>query len=232
MGDHPTGGLALAGIALALYGRERTGMGQRVDVSLLSSGCWANGVDLQFALAFEKDHDRTSRKRVGNPLSNSYQAGCGRWLRLCMMESVRYWPAFCRALGRPDLEHDPRFESDVQRAANREELISLLEAVFATKTRDEWAPLLDQHKLPWDPVQSMTEVAQDPSFLANGYVTEYEHFSGQRVRAVASPVQLSEMPAEVRFGAPEHGQHNEEILLDLGFSWDDIERLKERKAIL
>jgi crotonobetainyl-CoA:carnitine CoA-transferase CaiB-like acyl-CoA transferase len=232
MGDHPTGGLALAGIALALYARERTGIGQKVDVSLLSSGCWVNGVDLQFALAFERDHDRTSRRRVANPLSNSYQAECGRWLRLCMMESVRYWPAFCQALGRPDLEHDPRFESDVQRAANREELISLLEAVFATKSRDEWAPLLDQHRLPWDPVQSMTEVAQDPSVLANGYVTEYEHFTGQRVRAVASPVQLSETPAEVRFGAPEHGQHNEEILLELGFSWDDIERLKEKKAIL
>jgi crotonobetainyl-CoA:carnitine CoA-transferase CaiB-like acyl-CoA transferase len=68
--------------------------------------------------------------------------------------------------------------------------------------------------------------------LANDYVTEYEHFSGQRVRAMASPIQLSETPAEVRYGAPEHGQHNEEILLELGYSWDDIERLKERRAIL
>jgi crotonobetainyl-CoA:carnitine CoA-transferase CaiB-like acyl-CoA transferase len=232
MGDHPTGSLALAGIALALYARERTGTGQKVDVSLLSSGCWVNGVDLQFALAFGTDRPRISRKQVANPLSNSYQARCGRWLRLCMMESVRYWPAFCRALGRPDLEHDPRFESDTERAANREELISLLGEIIATKTRDEWAPLFDQHKLPWDPVPTMTEVAQDPSVLANGYVTEYEHFSGQRVRAVASPVQLSETPAKVRFGAPEHGQHNEEILLDLGFGWDEIERLKERRAIL
>jgi crotonobetainyl-CoA:carnitine CoA-transferase CaiB-like acyl-CoA transferase len=232
MGDHPTGSLALAGIALALYARERTGTGQKVDASLLSSGCWVNGVDLQFALAFGTDRPRIARKQVANPLSNSYQARCGRWLRLCMMESIRYWPAFCAALGRPDLEHDPRFESDTERAANREELISLLGEIIATKSRDEWAPLFDQHKLPWDPVPSMTEVAQDPSVLANGYVTEYEHFSGQRVRAVASPVQLSETPAGVRFGAPEHGQHNEEILLELGFGWDDIERLKERRAIL
>ena len=232
MGDHPTGGLALAGIALALYARERSGIGQKVDVSLLGSGCWVNGVDLQFALAFGRDHDRTSRRQVANPLSNSYQARCGRWLRLCIMESVRYWPTFCKALGRPDLEHDPRFESDIQRAANREELISLLEEIMAIKTRDEWAPLFDQYKLPWDPVQTMTEVAQDPSVLANDYITEYEHFSGRGVRAVASPIQLSETPAKVRYGAPEHGQHNEEILLELGFSWDDIERLKERKAIL
>jgi crotonobetainyl-CoA:carnitine CoA-transferase CaiB-like acyl-CoA transferase len=149
-----------------------------------------------------------------------------------MMESVRYWPTFCRVLGRPDLEHDPRFESDTQRAANHEGLISLLEEIIATRTRDEWAPIFDQHKLPWDPVQTMTEVAQDASVLANGYVTEYDHFSGQRVRAMASPIQLSETPAEVRYGAPEHGQHNEEILLELGYSWDDIERLKERRAIL
>lgn len=232
MGDHPTGNFTLAGIALALYVRERTGVGQKVDVSLLGSGCWINGVDLQWALAFGRDHARVSRKQVPNPLSNSYQAGCGRWLRLCMMESDRHWPAFCRALGRPDLEHDPRFQSHTERMANCEELIALLEEVIATRNRDEWAPLFDQHKLPWDPIQTMTEVAQDPCVLVNDYITEYEHFSGRTVRGPASPIQLSETPASVRHGAPEHGQHNEEILLELGYSWDDIERLKEKRAIL
>jgi crotonobetainyl-CoA:carnitine CoA-transferase CaiB-like acyl-CoA transferase len=232
MGDHPTGGLTLAGIALALFVRERTGVGQRIDVSLLGSGCWINGADLQTALAFGRDRLRVSRKEVPNPLSNSYQAGCGRWLRFCMMESVRYWPAFCRAVGRPDLQRDPRFESDRQRAANCRELVSLIEEIIAAKTRDEWAPVFDEHALPWDPIRTLTEVTQDAAVLANGYVTEYEHFSGQRVRSVASPIQLSETPAAVRQGSPEHGQHNEEILLDLGYSWPDIERLKEKRAIL
>ncbi len=232
MGDHPTGGLTLAGIALALYARERTGVGQKVDVSLLGSGCWTNGVDLQWALAFGRDHPRISRKQVPNPLSNSYQARCGRWLRLCMMDSDRYWPTFCKALGRPDLERDPRFESHVERIANCEALISLLEETIAAKDRDEWAPVFDEHRLPWDPVQTMTGVAEDPCVLANEYITEYEHFSGRRVKGLASPIQLSETPAGVRHGAPEHGQHNEEILLELGFSWDDIERLKEKRAIL
>jgi crotonobetainyl-CoA:carnitine CoA-transferase CaiB-like acyl-CoA transferase len=232
MGDHPTGNFALAGIALALYVRERTGMGQKVDVSLLGSGCWINGVDLQWALAFGADHPRISRKQVPNPLSNSYQARCGRWLRLCMMESDRYWPAFCRALGRPDLERDPRFGSHVERMNNCEELISLLEEIIATKDRDEWAPLFDEYRLPWDPVHTMTEVAQDPCVLANDCITEYEHFSGRRVRGLASPIKLSETPARVRHGAPEHGQHNEEILIELGFTWEDIERLKGRRAIL
>ena len=232
MGDHPTGGLALAGIALALYARERTGMGQKVDVSLLGSGCWTNGVDLQWALAFGTNPPRFSRKQVLNPLSNSYQPRCGRWLRLCMMESDRYWPAFCKALGRPDLQDDPRFESYVERATNREALISLLEEIIATKNRDEWAPLFDEHKLPWDPVQTMTEVTQDPCVLANDCITEYEHFAGRRVKSLASPIQLSETPPGVRHGAPEHGQHNEEILLELGFNWDEIERLKEKRAIL
>jgi crotonobetainyl-CoA:carnitine CoA-transferase CaiB-like acyl-CoA transferase len=232
MGDHPTGGLALAGIALALYVRERTGVGQKVDLSLLGSGCWVNGVDLQWALAFGSNPPRFSRKQAINPLSNSYQARCGRWLRLCMMESDRYWPAFCAALGRPDLGGDPRFESHFQRAANREALIALLEEIIAGKDRDEWAPLFDRYELPWDPVQTMTEVAQDRCVLANDCITEYEHFSGRRVKCLASPIQLSETPAGVRKGAPEHGQHNEEILLELGFTWDDIERLKEKRAIL
>jgi len=232
MGDHPTGALALAGIVLALYARERTGIGQKVDVSLLGTGCWVNGVDLQWALAFGADPPRFSRKEAINPLSNSYRARCGCWLHFCMMDSDRYWPLLCQALGRPDMEVDPRFATHFQRAANREVLIPLLEEVIATKDRDEWASLFDQYKLPWDPVLTMTEVARDPCVLANDYTTEYEHFSGQRVKSLASPVQLSETPAAVRHGAPEHGQHNEEILLELGFTWDEIERLKEKRAIL
>jgi len=232
MGDHPTGALGLAGIVLALYARERTGIGQKVDVSLLGTGCWVNGVDLQWALAFGADPPRFSRKEAINPLSNSYQARCGRWLHFCMMDSDRYWTVLCQALGRPDMEVDPRFATHFQRAANREVLIPLLEEVIATKDRDEWASLFDQYKLPWDPVLTMTEVAKDPCVLANDYTTEYEHFSGQRVKGLASPVQLSETPAGVRYGAPEHGQHNEEILLELGFTWDEIERLKEKRAIL
>jgi crotonobetainyl-CoA:carnitine CoA-transferase CaiB-like acyl-CoA transferase len=232
MGDHPTGGFALAGIALALYARERTGVGQKIDVSLLGSGCWINGVDLQWTLAFGSNPPNLSRKKVPNPLSNSYQARCGRWLRFCMMESDRYWPVFCQVLGRPDLQGDPRFGSFVERANNREALISIIEEIIATKDRDEWAPLFDEYDLPWDPIQTMTEVAQDPSVLANDCIAEYEHFSGRQVRSVASPIQLSETPAAVRHGAPEHGQHNEEILLEMGFNWDDIERLKEKRAIL
>jgi crotonobetainyl-CoA:carnitine CoA-transferase CaiB-like acyl-CoA transferase len=148
------------------------------------------------------------------------------------MESDRYWPAFCVALARPDLQSDPRFESHFRRAANREALIALLEEIIAGKDRDEWAPIFDRHELPWDPVQTMTEVAQDPCVLANDCITEYEHFSGRKVKSPASPIQLSETPAGVRQGAPEHGQHNEEILLELGFTWDEIERLKEKRAIL
>jgi formyl-CoA transferase len=212
--------------------RERTGRGQKVDVSLLGTGCWINGSDLQWALAFGKDHERVSRRRTPNPLSNSYQAGCGRWLRFCMMDSDRYWPTFCKALDRPDLEHDPRFKSSGERWNNCQELISLLEEIIGTRTLEEWTPVFDGYKLPWDPVKSMTEVAQDPCVLANDYVTEYKHFSGQKVRAPACPVQLSETPAEVPRGAPEHGQHNEEVLLELGLGWDDIARLKDKGAIL
>jgi crotonobetainyl-CoA:carnitine CoA-transferase CaiB-like acyl-CoA transferase len=115
---------------------------------------------------------------------------------------------------------------------NRDALISILEEIIATKDRDEWAPIFDQYELPWDPVQTMTEVAQDPCVLANDCITEYEHFSGRRVKSVASPIHLGETPAAVRHGAPEHGQHNEEILLEMGFDWNEIERLKEKRAIL
>jgi len=231
MGDHTVSAFLLSGIVLALYVRERTGMGQRVDVSLISSGCFVAGVDLQAMLATGREIPRVSRRTVDNPLYNFYHCKDGKWVQLVMFQSDRYWSSLCRALGREDLEHDSRFSSHQKRAENNKELISLLDEVIGTKTRDDWAPLFHENGLVWGPVQTMTEVVEDPCVLANNYIVEYEHFSRGKIRGIGCPVQLSRNPAETPRGAPEHSQHTEEVLLELGYNWDDISKLKEKKAI-
>ncbi len=232
LGDSVTGGFMLGGIALALYTRERTGLGQKVDVSLLGAANWVNNLAVQGVLIYKKDAPKLSRKRVGNPLVSEYQAKCGRWAEFDMRQTDRFWPGLCKALGRPELEHDPRFDSHEKRVANNEALIALLDEIIATRTLAEWQPLFDEHGLDWGPIQTMTDVMDDPCVLENDYIVEYEHFSRGAVKGPGCPIQLSEMPPRPPQGAPEHGQHTEEVLLGLGFDWGDIERLKEKRTIL
>jgi crotonobetainyl-CoA:carnitine CoA-transferase CaiB-like acyl-CoA transferase len=232
MGDMTTGIATLGGIMMALFVRERTGQGQAVDVSLLGTGCWVNGTDMQAALADGVGRPRTSRTQRRNALYNAYQAGCGRWFQFAMAQSDRYWTALCQALEQPDLEGDPRFDTHEKRLLNTEDLIATLDTIVATRSREEWGPRFDTHGLVWGPALSMSEVINDPCVLENQYAVEYEHPAGGRVKGLGIPVQLSATPAQRPCGAPEYGQHTEEVLLALGYSWEQIAQLKEQQVIV
>jgi crotonobetainyl-CoA:carnitine CoA-transferase CaiB-like acyl-CoA transferase len=232
VGDSVTGGFMLGGIALALYARERTGLGQKVDVSLLGAANWVNNLAVQGVVTYGKNAPRLPRKRAGNPLVNEYRAKCGRWAVFDMRQTDRFWAGLCKALGKPELEHDARFGSHEARLANNEELIALLDEIIATRTLAEWQSRFYENDLDWGPIQTMTDVMDDASVLENDYIVEYEHFSRGAMKGPGGPIQLSEMPPVPPRGAPEHGQHTEEVLLELGYGWDDIERLKQRRTIL
>ncbi len=231
VGDSVTGGFMLGGIALALYARERTGVGQKVDVSLLGAANWVNNLAVQGVLTYKKDAPKLPRTRAGNPLVSEYRAKCGRWAEFDMRQTDRFWSGLCKALGRPELEHDPRFDSHQKRMINNQELVALLDEIVATRTLAEWAPIFYENGMDWGPIQTMTDVMDDPCVLENDYIVEYEHFSRGAVKGPGCPFQLSEMPPRPPQGAPEHGQHTEEVLLELGLTWDDIGRLKEKGAI-
>jgi len=230
-GDHTTGMFMLGGIALALYARERTGRGQRVDVSLLSSGIWVAGVENQGALTCGVNVPKLARKKCNNPIFNHYQCKDGKWVVFDMLQSDRFWPSFCKALMREDLEHDPRFFSSEKRMENNEELIAIIDEVLATRNRDEWEQQFKDKDIVWQRVQTSGEVIHDPWVLDNNYIVEYEHHIHGKIKGIACPIQLSENPTRVPRAAPEFSQHTEEILLELGYSWDDISKLKDNKVI-
>jgi len=229
------GGVMLAyGVLAALFARERHGVGQEVDASHLGSMTWLQGLSVSCRLMAGFALPRGYRSQAGNPLWNHYECKDGRWLALAMLQSDRYWPDFCRALGRPELSTDERFEGGYQRAQNRVAAVAILDEVFATRTRDEWVAHLSESEgdFIFTIVNSVDELPDDPQVLANDYVVDFDHPAHGKTRVLGIPVQLGETPGAVRLPAPELGQHTEEVLLEiLGYDWNRIAELRERKVI-
>lgn len=226
-----TGGLALAGgIAAALFRRERTGEPSVVDLSLLGTAMWILAPDIIATKLIGGEFPAFGRSDAPNPIVNSYRTKDGRWLFLNMLQPDRFWPDLCRRLGRPDLIDDPRFADGMLRFQNRIECVRELDAIFAQRTLDEWRTALADAEGVWAPMQTPRELHDDPQAIANGYLAEVQRPDGTRFTLVANPVQFDETTPALR-PAPEHGQHTEELLLELGLSWEEIGACKEAGAI-
>ena len=228
MGDHTTSSLLVAGVLAALFQRERSGVGQEVEASLLNTGLWVLGADLQVALVTRQAPRRAPRTAAPNPIWNSYQARDGRWILLVMPIPDPYWPGFCAAIGRPELADDPRYRDLPARMAHCEELVALLDEAFATATREEWGQRLDAHGLIWAPVQDLEEVIQDPQVRANAYFTTIEHPTVGPYETVDTPLKFGRGDVRARGPAPELGQHTEEVLLEAGYTREEIATLREQ----
>ncbi len=228
IGDHSTAPLLLAGVLAALYERKASGRGQEVSGSLLNAGLWVLGSDLQAALITRQAPQRSPRQSAPNPIWNTYRAGDGKWLLLVMPTPDAYWPRVCAAVGRPDLGESPRYASIEGRKAHCAELVAALDTAFASATRDEWAKRLDAHGVIWAPVQDLTEVVEDPQIRANAFFTTVEPPSFGPYEAIDTPLKFGRSGVGVRGPAPAVGQHTEEVLLEAGYTWDDLARLRER----
>ncbi|MFC1942742.1 CaiB/BaiF CoA transferase family protein [Chloroflexota bacterium] len=231
-GDHMASGFFVAGILGALCHRERTGTAQKVSLSLYHCGIWQLGTDLQVSLLTGKDIPKASRSKAGNPLTNHYQTKDGRWIVLAMPQSDRYWPNFCEAIGRKALELDPRYENHQARAQNAVSLVSLLDEVLATDTYANWKVKLDKHAQVFGLVQSPVEVTNDAQAWADGMFASVEHPVAGKINLIKAPGRFSKTPGGPKSAAPEVGQHTEEVLIQAGYTWDDISRLKEEQVII
>ncbi len=232
-GDLPGGQTIAGGIAAALFRREKHGVASVVDVSLLSCAMWTLSPDIVAAKLFgmPKLPLTGDRRNSPNPLVGTYKTADGRFINITMLESDKYWPDLCGRIGRPELADDPRFGSAAQRFENRRDCIDALDEAFAARTLEEWKEALADATGVWAIYQEPGELHDDPQVQENGYLSEVVADDGNAFTLVANPVQFDEAPAELT-RAPEHGEHTEAILLDLGLDWDDIIRLKEEGAVL
>ncbi len=230
-GDHMTGLATAGGVAAALYSRTKTGKGQLVTTSLLRSGAYMHGWDHNITARLGTETTPVSRTHPPNPLINGYPCGDGKWIWLLGLEGDRHWPNIVKALDRLDLEHDPRFNSMEQRQANAAELVTIMDEVLATRTREEWAPTLDQHGVWWAKVQTTLDLRTDPQARAAGCYVEAPLADGSTGEMVSSPVDFGGTPWVVREPPPELGQHTELVLIEHGVEWDHIEELKTAGVI-
>ena len=264
-GDTVAGMSLFAGITTALLAREKTGMGQQVDLSLLNVGVYqlsygiagflASGTDSFEVMTkmMEEQADETPGMRLlaeltaeaslaatrlrraqygaASPLASAYDTKDGRLIFLSIVLPDRYYPRVCRAIGREDLVGDPRFATQEPRKENGAELYGILRDAFLSKTVDEWRPILNREEIPWALEQTFREVVNDPQARANDFFVPFDHPNYGQMEVIANPIKLSETPSSVRLPAPEFSQHTEEILLEIGYSWEDIAAFKDKGVI-
>ena len=222
------------GVAGALVRRERTGEPSVVDVSLLGTALWMIGSDALSALqgAYRQSPPLGQpRTTLANPLAANYRCADGRWLTICCLQPDRYWSSLCALLERPDLLVDERYDDMAGRAAHSAALVGELEAAFGARPLDEWRPRLEEARIPWGPYQRVDELLDDPAVVANGYIATVQRPDGTAFPLPAGAVQFDEQPAALH-PCPDLGEHTDEVLTSLGYSWDDIVALKVSGAIL
>jgi crotonobetainyl-CoA:carnitine CoA-transferase CaiB-like acyl-CoA transferase len=227
------GGMTIAGgIAGALFARERTGETSVIDVSLLGVGAWANALSVGFALLEGGPPERRAPGNSArtNPLVGNYRTADDRWLVLAMLQPGRYWPEFCRHIGREDLITDERFATTEALMGNAPVAADIVQDVLATRPLAEWVARFAGMEGQWAVAQDPWEVGQDPAVRANGLIAEVIDSEGTTRELVANPVQFDEKPAQIT-RAPQFAEHTDEILRALGKSDDELLDLKISGAV-
>lgn len=218
-----------SGILAALYYKQRTGKGQGLEVSLYHVATWTMGLDTQVCL-YGHPPKIWDRKRNPNPMYNSYEAKDGKWMMM-VHPNQDYWQPFCKAIGKEEWIDEPRYATMEGREQNAEEMIKELDTLFATRTWPEWEKEFRANDLIVSANQTIPEILKDEQALANNFFADIEHPVTGEARLLNSPVQFSETPARITRVAPQLGENTEEVLLEYGYSWDDLGNLKDKGVI-
>jgi len=219
--DYYTAALAAQGIVAALFARERTGRGQRVETSLLR-GVMA----LQSGVAVDYPAKPTLIR--DNPTYRLYQAGDGAWFFLAVGNQA-FWVKLCKALGLEHLADDPRFASWLKRLENNQALLPLIDAKFKSEPRRHWLELLATHDIPAAPVQTVAEFMEHPAVRHHDMVHEYDHPEVGRLRIMGQPIAFTGTPTRDPGPPPTLGQHTDAVLQELGYTDGQIADLVARR---
>ena len=227
-GDHATAVGLYSAIVMGLYRRERTGKGSYVTTSLLAEGVWAAGVFVQAALAEAKFYGLHDRKSPPNPAMNVYRSADNQWfLLLVTPDKVS---ALATGIGRPELLTDPRFSDPAKLVANAGQLTAILDGVFASQPMAHWREVFDHAHITFGEVKTPSEVINDPQLRENDIVVPLEGAGGKLTSTISSPMQVHGVAKVPARRAPDLGEHNEEILKQLGFSATEIDGLRASGA--
>jgi crotonobetainyl-CoA:carnitine CoA-transferase CaiB-like acyl-CoA transferase len=227
--DNATGMFACYGILGALYERERSGRGRRVDINMLEAG-----------IAFIPDpfanytragivSDRLTR--VAASQSFAFRCGDGKLLAVHLSSQPKFFEAIAAALERPDLVRDERFATRDLRIANYGELTRVFAEIFEAKPRAHWMAVLEQHDVPFAPVQSLQDVLDDPQVRHLETFYKQRHPTEGEITAIHRPVLIDGEREERALPAPTLGEHTDEVLAELGYDEGQIAKLRAASVI-
>lgn len=217
------------GVLAAYVNRLKTGTGQHVDSSLLEAGIaytfWESAI--YFATGSPPGPNGSAHQ-----LSAPYQALPTSDGYLTIGGATQSnWARLCRAVGRAELLADPRFTLNADRMANRAALERTLSETFMTRTTTHWLGVLDRAGVPCGPINDMSQVYADPQVVARDMVVEIDHPTAGAIRNVGIPVKFSETPGTVRRPPPRLGEHTHEVLVEFGYTSDEIAALEQRGIV-
>jgi len=225
--DKLTAIVASQAVTAALLSRERDGKGQHVRLSMLDS-------ILSFLWASDMGEQTYVDKPVGHQEAASfidliYETRDG-YMTISTMGN-KEWAALARAVERPELLDDPRFKSASLRDRNVDARLELVQGILITRTTQEWMTLFEREEVPCAPALTRNEVIKHPQIIASEILIETDHPVAGRLRQTRTPARFEGTPTEIRQGAPRLGEHNLEILTELGFDETEIDALRAKGTI-
>jgi crotonobetainyl-CoA:carnitine CoA-transferase CaiB-like acyl-CoA transferase len=228
--DHTAALTFALGIVSALVARERTGVGQEVECSLLGSMLAAQSWEMTYFSMIGENPAPAGRGHTSLAWQWwTYRTADG-WLAIGGVDPAR-WPGFCRAIGREDLVTDERFDNAGKRIKDREVLNAIVEDHLMTGKTEEWLPALEAEDIFCAPVLDYQQVLSHQQVRANGYTDEIDHPRAGRATVIATPIAFSETPVNSTRTEPLHGEHTEEVLRAFGFGDGEMEELRQARVV-
>jgi crotonobetainyl-CoA:carnitine CoA-transferase CaiB-like acyl-CoA transferase len=230
IGDHATASTLYSAIVTGLYLREKTGKGSHVTTSLIAEGAWAAAAWIEGGLNGAKFYSQHNRKKPPNALLNPYRTADDRWILLVAAQE-KDWEGFVKAIGREDLQRDPRFADGKLRAGHSAELVDVLDPIFQSQPLAFWKKALDESRVIFGVVQIAEEILNDPQMHANGIFVPISDPGEKAKFTVNSPIQVAGVQKIAPRPAPRLGEHSAEILRDLGYSDAETAALINASAV-
>ena len=227
--DITAGILGATGVLAALINRDKTGKGQRVDTSLYEAGIVHTYWQSAIAGATGKSPGPLGS---AHPLTAPYQAFKTKdnWITIGA-SNQNNWMNLLNAIQRIDLQEDDRFKDNNSRMKNLEALAPILQEELLKKTSNEWIKIFDDKGLPCGPINSITEMHNDPHTLDRKMVIEVDNKKAGKSKAIGMPIKFSDTNANTEIGAPNFGQHTDEILVQFGYSAEQIKDYKDKGIV-
>ena len=203
---------AAYGTLLALYTRERTGIGQLVDTSMYGASLEMLRSWVSFYASSGRSPSMSVLGMTSSPLWNFYVCKDDKWIVMSVLQADRFWADFCTLIGIGNLAEDPKFKDSAARRTNLAEILAIVKEKMLAKTRDEWLKIFAEKGIAASPMNDMSTLQEDPQVIANEYIVEVDDPRFGKVKMPSSMIKLEKTPGKINRLAPELGEHTEEVL--------------------